>query len=162
MKIGKTGHSILKLCHMLFAAIWIGAGISLLFIIIYGLIPGDINGVLKAMNIIDMFVIIPAVVGLLVTGILFSTLTNWGFVKHRWIVVKYVINLLPLIFGGVVMAPPLTGMMKIAGQYGQQALTNPEFIHYKMMFLVPLYILIILALLAFVLSVFKPALGRKG
>jgi len=135
--------------------------LCLIFLIIFGLVPGDINGVLKAVRILDLFVIIPSVIGLLITGILFSTLTNWGFIKHRWILIKYIINLLPIIFGGVVMAPPLIGMMEIANHYGQQSLVNPEFIHYKMMFLIPLILLLILALIALILSVFKPNLHRK-
>jgi hypothetical protein len=161
MKIGKTGRLVLKLFHMLFAAFWIGAAVSLLFLLTFGLSPEDIKGVLKAINIIDLYVIIPAVAGLFITGILFSVLTNWGFIKHRWIVVKYIINLLPLILGGVVMAPPLTGMINVANRYGPKALAHPEFIHYKTMFFIPLGALIIMALIALILSVFKPGLGRK-
>ncbi len=62
MKIGKTGYSILKSCHIFFASIWIGAGVCLLFLIIFGLVPEDINGVLKAVRILDLFIIIPSVV----------------------------------------------------------------------------------------------------
>lgn len=161
MKIGKTGYAILKFCHILLASIWIGAGVCLVFLIMFGFVPEAVNGVLAAIRIIDLFIIIPAVIGLLITGVLFSTLTNWGFIKHRWIIIKYVINLLPVIFGGVVMAPPLLGMIKIANQFGQESLVHPDFVHYKIMFMVPLLLLLILALMALMLSVFKPDLRFK-
>lgn len=160
MKLGKTGYSVLKSIHILFASIWLGSGVCLLFLLAVDLAPACLDGQIHAIRILDLFVVIPAVLGLFMTGLLFSIFTNWGFIQHRWIIVKYIINLLPMLFGGIIMAPPLLGMIRMVDIQGSQVLNSPEFISYKLAFLSPLIALFVLALVALYLSVFKPRLGQ--
>lgn len=160
-RLGKRGYPILKLVHLIVVGTWIGGGVCLLLLLSLGLRGGDVAGMLSAVRIVDLMVVVPAAAGTLVTGVLFSTLTNWGFIKHRWIVAKYAVNLIPVVLGGIIPAPHLVGMMRIAAQEGSNALTNPVFLHHKYVFtqfLIPQFVLI---LVAFWLSVFKPRLELR-
>jgi hypothetical protein len=130
----------------------------MLLILLTGFNTKDIQGILKAIWVIDLLVIVPSAVGTLITGILFSTAANWGFLKHRWITVKYLINLLPILLGGILLAPRLIGMMEIAQQDQLQALSNPAFLDHKKIFTLIVIIQFILLLFALYLSVIKPKL----
>lgn len=159
-KLGKTGYSILKLIHLFFVGTWVGGGWGLLLLTL-GLRGDDLSGMLRAVHMVDLMVVVPAAVGSLLTGVLFSIFTNWGFFKHRWVTAKYIVNLIPMILGGIVPAPHLVGMMEIAAREGARAMADPAFLYHKgvfTLFVIPQFVLI---LVAFWLSVFKPGLGKK-
>lgn len=155
-KLGKSGYSRLKAVHIFFVSTWLGGGVCLLLLLLVGLNGKDISGMLEAIRIVDLFVIIPAAVASLITGILFLTMTSWGFFKHRWIIAKYVINLLPVCFGGIVLAPNLLGMIEIAHKTGTKAVLSPAFIYHKNIFTFFVMLQFILLVVALYLSVFKP------
>ena len=57
----------------------------------------QLYGINLSMKLIDDFVIIPGGVGSLLTGLLYSIFTNWGWFKHKWVTTKWAIN---FFFGG--------------------------------------------------------------
>ncbi len=42
---------------------------------------------------------------LLLTSLLFSVFTHWGFVKHKWVIVKWAVLIFQIVFGAVVLGP---------------------------------------------------------
>ena len=83
----------LKIFHLLFVAAWIGGQMSLtlLQIIKYRLaLPEHIYGILASINEIDDYVVIGGAVGCLLTGLVYSLMTPWGFFKFRWVTVKWI------------------------------------------------------------------------
>jgi hypothetical protein len=96
----------------------------------------------------------------LTTGTIFSTTTPWGFFKRRWIAVKYIINIVPIILGAAVLAPSVLNMLFVAEIMGENAIFSSEFQTSKSIFLTALIIVIALLLTALYLSVFKPSLKR--
>ncbi len=89
----------------------------------------ELFGILDTMNYVDLFIIIPGAMGCLLTGLLYSSLTNWGWFRHRWITVKWIICLYGVIIGTYPLGPWLEEMVRIAGQAGLAALSDPVFRH---------------------------------
>ncbi|HUI72973.1 MAG TPA: hypothetical protein VL354_20805, partial [Spirochaetia bacterium] len=89
---------------------------------------------------------------------LFSFMTPWGFFKHRWIVAKYLINLVPLVLGATCLAPWILGMLEQAQRLGVNVLNDPLFLKRQSLFTSFVAVQFFLLLGAIYLSVFKPKL----
>ncbi|SHK46865.1 DUF2269 family protein [Desulforamulus aeronauticus] len=161
--ISLTGKAWLKGFHIFFACLWIGAAVSMMLL---AFVRGHIsNGdELWAVNIsiklLDDFIIIPSAIGCLITGILFSWLTNWGFFKFNWIVVKYIINIAAILFGTFFLGPWVNGMEAISKVERLLSLQNVTYLHYAKMNIYFGTLQALILILAVFISVFKPW-GKK-
>lgn len=82
----------------------------------------------RILQIIDDYFIICGAFGSLITGLIYSIWTNWGFFKHRWIIVKWVMIILQMAFGTWVLGPCINNNVIIANQLRDAALTDPVFL----------------------------------
>ena len=94
---------------------------------------GELYGILSTMDFIDIFIIIPGAMGVLLTGFIYSVWTHWGWFKHNWIAVKWVICLYGVIFGTYPLGPWMSGLVRISKEKGMAALADPVFIHNRTM-----------------------------
>lgn len=137
-RMGSRGQRWLKGFHILFASMWVGAAVALTLMIV--LLQADSgaqrHGMDLAMKLVDDFVIIPAAIGSLLTGLLYSLFTNWGWVKHRWVAVKWFINLFGVLFGTFALGPWLNSLPEMSGVDGLAALARPEYSHARTMLLI--------------------------
>ena len=71
---------------MLFASLWVGGAVTLSTkqFFVNAANDGELYGVLSMMHYVDLFIIIPGAIGCLLTGIIYSAWTNWGWFRHRW------------------------------------------------------------------------------
>jgi uncharacterized membrane protein len=158
-KISLQARNWLKGFHILFACSWVGAAFCMILLTsVRGHITtGDeLWAVNKSIKLIDDFIIISSAFGCLITGILFSFLTNWGFFKHYWITTKYVITVVTMLFGTFYLGPWVNGMEAISAVDRMLALHNPTYTHYAQMikYFGPLQAVILAATLF--ISVLKP------
>lgn len=151
----------MKIIHILSAAIWLGAGGAGLFLLTAVLNAGNLKAVLSSVHYIDLLIIVPANVITLVSGIVFSKFTDWGFFKHRWIALKYVINIIPIIFGGAIFAPSIINMLSITEKLGEAAVADPSFIASKHVFVGAFVVQLLLLATAVCLSVLKPKFRKR-
>jgi len=93
----------------------------------------ELYGINISMKFIDDFIIIPGAIGCLITGHIYSIYTNWGWFKHRWITVKWIIAIGAIIYGTFCIGPWLNSLPPIAKMEGLNALTNQTYIHNKTM-----------------------------
>ena len=156
-KLSVKGYRIIKIIHILSAAVWIGASAIGLFLLTVLLNRDNLLPILSAVHNIDLLVIVPVNLITFITGIIFSRFTQWGFFKHRWITLKYIINLIP-ITGGFVFASAIINMLSIADKIGEEALFDPSFILSKNIFMWAFIIILLLLITAVCLTVFKPEL----
>ncbi|MFC1579603.1 hypothetical protein ACFL4N_01680 [Thermodesulfobacteriota bacterium] len=134
-KLSARGQKWLKAFHIFFACIWIGAGVSLILMQM-GMDATDgkvLYGIDISKKFIDDFIIIPGAIGSLVTGLLYSLFTNWGWFKNNWITVKWIINVGGIIFGTFWLGPWLNGCPPISEALGLGALSDPTYVHNKTM-----------------------------
>lgn len=130
-RLGSTGQKWLKCVHVLFAGVWVGGAVSLLVIYLakQGVTDG---GVIYGMNIssrfIDMHVVVPCAFGSLITGLLYSLFTGWGFVKQPWVALKWLVTLSAIVFGTFWLGPWEEAMTELSGSLRDAAPANPGYL----------------------------------
>lgn len=132
-KLGLKGQKFLKIIHLLFACLWIGAALSLLTInfLMKPLNGGELLGFNLALEYIDYFVIIPGAMGCLITGLLYGIFTNWGFFKFRWLIVKWVFTVILILIGTFILGPALDNIIELSRTLGLGALQDTDFLYNK-------------------------------
>ena len=157
--LGKNARKLLKLVHLLSISVAIG-GVVVLFILIgikntiaptsspflidyaiYKIFNDGIN--------ISFFVVIG-------TGLIYSIFTNWGFVRHYWVLCKWVVVL--IIFGLTWgwLGPAINGTASIADSGLSITDLGGEYLLYTSSSLLYLLIQTFLLLLILLVSVWKP------
>jgi hypothetical protein len=128
-KLSANGYKSVKIIHILSGAVWIGASVIGLFLLAVILNRDNLLPVLSTVHYIDLLIIVPANLVTFITGIIFSSFTEWKFFKHRWIIFKYIINLIP-ITGGFIFASAVINMLSIVDRIGAEAVLDPSFIDF--------------------------------
>lgn len=132
IKLNAKGTAWLKILHLLFVGAWIGGQISLILLqnIKYKLVlPEHQYAILASVKAIDDFVIIGGAIGCLLTGLVYSLMTPWGFFKFRWVTVKWVSTVLMILFGTFFLGPWLNEMAAISAKEYSLALMNPKYLY---------------------------------
>ena len=130
-KLGRTGLRTLKVLHLLTAGLWVGGAFALNLMLLLPGSPetgGQLVGYSEACKFVDDLVIIPGAVGCLVTGLLFSLLSPWGFFRHRWLAVKWILTVFCILFGTFYLGPRVNGQPPLALAEGLSALANPIYL----------------------------------
>jgi uncharacterized membrane protein len=131
MKLGAGSQKWLKAVHLVFASMWVGGGVTLVGMHLWmdAQTGQELYGINRSMRFVDDFIIIPGAFGSLLTGLIYSAFTNWGFFKHGWIIAKWVINLGGILFGTFFLGPWLNSLGPMADRLGLHALADPTYIH---------------------------------
>ncbi|MFD1957374.1 hypothetical protein ACFSL6_25200 [Paenibacillus thailandensis] len=101
-RLNQKKKSLLVAIHVIAVASWIGGTLGMLLLGLY--LQSAENGeqlayTLSSMEIIDENLLkYPALLSLL-TGILLSVWTQWGLVKHYWVVIKLVLTVVTIMLG---------------------------------------------------------------
>ena len=158
------GQKILKGLHLCAVGFWIGGGTTLCLLSLakyLGWITGDaIYGADLAAHITDQWVVVILGVGLsLITGLLYGLFTGWGFFRHRWIMLKWLIVFLCIGFG-IWLGGREEEMLALSQQLGAESMNSAQYRATLLpYFLGGVWQLCVLGFLVLV-SVFKP-FGKK-
>lgn len=95
------GLKILKIFHLLFAIMWIGGVMALISVQLGSSPANNEMAYMSAIDqlIIDEFFLIPGGIGIVITAIIYAIFTKWGFWKHNWLKVKWVLTIALVIIG---------------------------------------------------------------
>lgn len=129
-RLGSAGRAWLKGFHIAFTAVWVGAAVCMILLHFFArpATGAETHAVLAALKLIDDWVIIPSAIGTLLTGLLISWLTPWGFFKWRWVTVKWVATIGVMLVGTFLLGPWLNGMEALTAARPQLALQDPTFL----------------------------------
>jgi hypothetical protein len=157
-KFSATGNKTVKIIHFFFISLWIGGAISLLLLsfLSHPENGDELYGKLHAMKLIDDFIIIPGAMGNLLIGIVYGIWTKWGFFKHRWVTVKWILTVMQILFGTFFLGPWLNGCEAIANAKRELAFSDSVFQHHFNMNAVGGVIQAMLLIAMVVISVIKP------
>jgi hypothetical protein len=163
-KLNPQAVKILKMFHILFAFGWIIGGIALclLIFITYPTSGDELYMRSRILQIVDDYFIIVGAFGAFVTGLVYSIWTNWGFFKHPWIIVKWIMIILQMLFGTFVLGPCINNNVIIADQLRDLALTDPVFLDNILTTQIWGTVQTALLLLVIVISVQKPWKKKKA
>lgn len=162
-KLGKNGIKTLKIFHLFFSIMWIGGGIALTTVLfISEPVSGDeLYFKFRIMQIIDDFIIIPGAITSFLIGIIYGVWTKWGFFKHHWITIKWILTFIQILFGTFFLGPWLNTNVDILQMERIAAINNPDFIYNVSMTATWGTAQVALLLLMVVISVYKP-FGRRN
>lgn len=65
----------------------------------------ELYSIYASMKFIDYVILATGGMGSLLTGLIYSVFTNWGWFKHKWIIVKWCINLSGVTLGTFWLGP---------------------------------------------------------
>lgn len=81
--------------HVTFSVGWLGAVLAYLVVAISGLTSVDpqlVRGTYGSMQLMISVVIVPLAIAALVSGLVQSLGTDWGLLRHYWILAKFVLT----------------------------------------------------------------------
>ncbi len=160
LRLKSSGLKWLKGFHLIAVSSWIGGALSL--ILLY-LLKDDITdgqvlyGINQSIHHVDMVVVvIPGAFGCLITGLIYSTFSNWGFFKHGWMIFKWIVTIVAILFGTFYLGPWETTMMEISEKLGMASLTDQAYLYNQKMNLFFGGIQCLILMVTVFISIFKP------
>jgi len=126
----------LKGIHILTAGIWVTTGIVMLSFMFF--MPEKISTGPQLyisnyiLYFIDVYILPPAAIVCLITGLIYSAFTGWGFFKHRWISVKWVITVSVMLLGMFVSEPLIKEMVVLSKEKGLEVLQNQKYVQARL------------------------------
>lgn len=123
------GVKVLKSLHLVFAILWMGGVVAIQVVMLIDAQSGD-ELLMKqtALRYLDDILVIPAAIVTLITAIVYGKKTNWGFFKHRWLVVKWIVSISLVIIGTFLLSPMVDENLLIVKDLKDAALTNSTII----------------------------------
>jgi hypothetical protein len=100
MTLSTRGRKLLLTAHVTFSVGWLGAVAAFLLLAVVGLRSGQdaqVRAMYVAADMLTRFVIVPASLGALVSGVLQSLGTKWGLLRHHWVLAKLFITVVSTI-----------------------------------------------------------------
>jgi len=164
-KLKAKGLQWLKGFHLLAVSCWIGGAVSLisLYFLKNGVTDGAVlYGINQSLHHVDMsIVVVPGAIGCLLTGLIYSLFSNWGFFKHTWLTVKWVVTLSAIAFGTFFLGPWESTMMEISGKLGMASLGNSAYLYNQQMNLLFGTLQVVILMITVFISIFKPWRAKK-
>ncbi|MEN6461424.1 MAG: hypothetical protein ABFC94_08665 [Syntrophomonas sp.] len=97
MKLKKRGMQWLRVLHILSISTWFGAVVcigSLASVCFFQLSEADFLTIAPLVPGLYRKVVMPAAIFTIIQGIIYGFFTNWGFVKYKWVLFKWILVLL--------------------------------------------------------------------
>lgn len=160
-KFGSIGLKILKMSHILLIVLFLG-GILSSFALIMKLNLSNFEEVYmayKTFNIISDNVVKIGAQGTILLGAVYGFYTKWGFIKHKWLAVKWILFIVQTFVGILIVDKLMVANTALLETEKVLALSNPLFLHNHYLRLYVVIAQIGLTLFALILSVLKP--GRS-
>jgi hypothetical protein len=141
--------------HVVFSVGWIGAVAGFLVLSIAGVRshdPAMVRGAYLAMRLIAEFIIVPFALAALLTGIIQSIGTRWGFFRYYWILAKFALT----VFATIVLLQKMRVIEYVASAAASTALSGVDLLRPRMALVIHAGGGLLVLLVITVISVFKP------
>jgi hypothetical protein len=162
-KLGIAGIQWLKATHLTLSVIWLGGALSM-NLLRFAWTPsgnGDLYAVDHAIMVIDHSVVVPAAFGSLLTGLLESWLTTWGFFKYRWVTLKWIVTVAMMVCAPLFLARWAREIESISRVEGLAALQNPLYLQDRFLYTLSGIAMIVALAALSVISVLKPWMKKN-
>ncbi|MDR2949912.1 MAG: DUF2269 family protein [Prevotella sp.] len=161
-KFGATGMKILKTLHLIFVMLWTVGVIAMAILLLMKAQSGDeLFMKYKAVRFIDDLIVIPTATITVLIGILYGIKSNWGFFKHKWITVKWIVSIIVIVVGTFYLSPMLDANLELSDTQRNLAMSNAEMISRENQIFYCGCISSITLILLVIISVFKPWKAKK-
>ena len=130
-KLTVKQQKLLKTFHLIAVAVWFTSVVTMLAIttLADGLQDGGAFAMVhKVYHFVDFNLLTPAAVLTLLTGLIYSMFTRWGFFKHGWLIYKWIVTVGIIIWGTVHLGPVCTEIMETTEHLQLGALNDPGYL----------------------------------
>lgn len=156
-KLNTRGVKTLKTCHLIFVMMWAVGVVSMAIISLLEPHSGDeLYMMFHISRIIDDFLVIPGAILTVITAIIYGAFTNWGFFKHKWITVKWIVSIIVIIVGTFHFSPILDNCLMLANETRDAALTDSGIKQNMRITTIGAFMQSSALILLVIISVFKP------
>ncbi|MBA2875836.1 DUF2269 family protein [Thermaerobacillus caldiproteolyticus] len=162
-KIGPNGMKWLKIIHVFLVVLFFGGILSSLALNLHIDLTKYDESYLGYKNIIIISdnIVRWGAIGTLLVGFTYGFFTNWGFFKHRWVGVKFVLYIIQTIVGIFVIDKLMVANMKLLETQKELALSNPIFIQNHEIRQYAVYFQVVVTIFIFIISFLKPWRKKK-
>jgi hypothetical protein len=130
-KLGTGGLQWLKIFHIVFITLMLGGILSSLALRFQLQLASfdEVNVTYKSLKTISDHIIRYGAQGIIITGLIYSIWTNWGFIKYKWIAVKWIVFFTQTLFGIFFIDRWMVENITMLEIQKSMALSNSAFIH---------------------------------
>ena len=162
-KIGPSGMKWLKTIHVFLVVVFFGGILSSLALNLHINLDKYEDSYLNYKNIIVISdnVVRWGAIGTLLVGLIYGFFTNWGFFKHRWVGVKFILYIIQTIVGIFIIDKLMIFNMELLESQKELALSNPIFIRNHEIRQYAIYFQVVVTTFIFIISFLKPWRKRK-
>lgn len=160
MIISAAAQRVLKVIHLMTISFWIGGCVAIMALMLvsrHAESGSELYGVFRSMNIVA--IIVAAYLGgygSFFTGLAYSICTNRGFVRHKWVILKWGMTIFMILSGFLFMGPAKIKMMEMVRVSGLEAQNTLEYQHCQTVLFILAVTQFIMFLICTILSVYKP------
>ena len=159
MNLSVNTQKWIKVLHVYLGGIW-GGGAASLFAI-HCLYPPSSGEELYVRNMamiyIDNYIIIPAAIGSSLTGLIYSQLTKWGYLKYYWVIAKWIIIITFIVIGYFWLIPWLNNMLEFSAAIRHSHMIDSSSYDVDMSFHFAMTVVqTVMLLFVVIISIFKP------
>lgn len=141
--------------HVTLSVGWLGAVAGFLALAIAGLVSRDSQAVRSyyiSMELVGWFVIVPACLGSLISGIIQSLGTKWGLFRHYWIVAKFILTVISTLLLLLHMKP-ISHLAEVAAK---STLSYADLRGLRIQLTADAAVALAVLIIAVILSIYKP------
>lgn len=126
-KFGSLGLKILKMFHILLIVLFLGGILSSFALILRLNLTNfeDVYSNYKVFNIISDNVVKMGAQGTILLGAIYGFFTRWGFIRHKWLAVKWLLFIAQTFIGILVVDKLMVANLTLLESEKVFALTNP-------------------------------------
>lgn len=162
-KVKGKGLKVLKLIHLLGIMPWISGCLAAFILMLF--IKSSTNSdeifyFLNAIEILDFNAIVIGAIFTVLLGIFYGLFTNWGFIKMRWLVIKWLVSIFIIVSGIQLYIPNIDAMRNLLATHRIAAVQGAEFWYHWQILLGIIIIDLLLMAILIALSIFKPKLKK--
>ncbi|WP_459502356.1 DUF2269 family protein [Bacillus sp. C1] len=162
-KIGPNGMKWLKMIHVFLVVLFFGGILSSLVLNLHIDMTKYEESYLsyKTLIAISDNIVRWGAIGTLLIGFTYGFFTNWGFFKHRWVGVKFVLYIIQTIVGIFIIDKLMVTNMELLETQKEFALSNPVFIQNHEIRQYAVYFQVAVTIFIFIISYLKPWRKKK-
>ena len=162
-KFGSIGLKLLKVSHIFLIVLFLGGILSSIALLMKLDLSNfeEVYMAYKTFNTLSDNVVKIGAQGTILLGAIYGFFTKWGFIKHKWLAVKWILFIAQTFIGILVVDKLMVANTTLLETEKVLALNDPIFIHNHYLRLYVVIAQIGFTLFALVLSVLKPGRSRR-
>lgn len=163
-KIGPKGMKWLKMIHVFLVVMFFGGILSSVSLSTQLDLTkyDEVYLGYKNIVIISEYVVKWGAIGTLVISFVYGFFTNWGFFKHRWVGVKFVLYIIQTIVGIFIVDELMMANMELLETQKELALSNPMFVRNHEIRHYAVYFQLAVTMFVFIISFMRPWRKKKA